>query len=63
MTVDELIKALIEIQRLGYGQRIVCQYGGTQLDISNTVEITGIFAGSEADDDEVVVETVTWSKK
>jgi hypothetical protein len=61
MTVNELIAALIEMRELGYGERIVTQYAKQQLDPSATDEITGLWAGGFPPD-EVVLETVTWSR-
>ena len=58
MTLDDLVTVLQGYQRLGYGARFVTQYASEQLDPTNTVEITGVFAGD--DEDEVVLETVTW---
>lgn len=60
MTVNELIAALVEMRELGYGERVVTQYAKTQLDPTETHEVTGLFAGFG--DDEVVLETVTWSE-
>lgn len=60
MTLDELVAALVDMQRLGYGARLVTQYAGKQLDFTETEEITGVFAAD--DDDEVVLETVSWTK-
>ena len=64
MTLDELITVLTGYQRLGYGARAVTAYADARLDPTlmfdptNTVEITGVFAGD--DDEEVVLETVAW---
>jgi hypothetical protein len=60
MTVDEMVEALQRMQALGYGDRIVSQFGGAQLDPTDTREITGVFA--DDDDDEVVLETVEWMR-
>jgi hypothetical protein len=61
MTVNELITALIEMRHLGYGEHAVTQYRKAQLDPTETDEVTGLWAG--LDDDEVILETVTWSHR
>jgi hypothetical protein len=59
MTVNEMIDALVKLRDRGYGERVVTQYAKEQLNPTETSEVTGMFAAD--DDDEVVLETVTWT--